>query len=141
MTRRIELVTFEVVCNSIYSLNSRSFIHISISLHSSLLYAVSPDLRQNIFVGIYIDDMAYCFGAFRIHIWRGGVILNFPICALGNYILFLVPFLLCLVLSTVTAEARNPGLSVLGYLSVKRSVHQSFFTVFSRFSPFEWRRG
>lgn len=59
---------------------------------------------------------------------------TFFICALCNYI-FLVLFLLYLMLSKVSLEARKQRLSVLGYLIVKCSVHQRSSIGFSRFPP------
>lgn len=96
MTRRADLVTFEVLVYS-WTPDPRF-----ISLHLPLLYAVSPGLQQNMFVDNY-QQYNVSFDAFRIH--RGGI-LPFPICALGSYI-FLVPLLLCLVRSIVPKETRK----------------------------------
>lgn len=69
------------------------------------------------------------FDAFHIHRRE---ILTFSIYVLGNCN-FIVPFLLYLMLSLVFSEARSHGLLVLGYLSVKFSVHPNFTIVFPHF--------
>jgi hypothetical protein len=103
----------------------------SILLHLPLLYAVSPGLRQKVFVDNY-QQYGVSFDAFHIHREE---ILPFPICALRRYN-SLVPFLLCLELFIASSGGQNLGLSVLGCLSVKRSVSQNFSIVSSRFLPY-----